>query len=61
LPYNVATNCVLTASLCHVDIVRLLCSELPLILSSLLLYACSVFFNNSNNNNNNSSNSNNNI
>jgi len=30
LPYNVATNCILTAPLCHVDIVRLLCSELSL-------------------------------
>jgi len=35
-------------------LVRLLCSELSLILSSLLLFACSVFFNKLNNNNNNS-------
>jgi len=56
LPYNVATNCVLTAPLCHVDIVRLLCSELSLILSSVLLFACSVFFNKLNNNNNNNNN-----
>jgi len=48
----VATNSVLMAPLCHVDIDRLLCSELSLILSSLLLYACSVFFNINNNNNN---------
>jgi len=33
LPYNVAMNCVLTAPLCHVDIVRLLCSELSLLYS----------------------------
>jgi len=39
------------------DIVRLLCSELSLILSSLLLFACSVFFNKLNNNNNNNNNS----
>jgi len=56
----VATNCVLTAPLCHVGIVRLLCSELSLILSSLLLYACSVFFNKLNNNNNNNNNDDNN-
>jgi len=49
----VATNCVLTAPLCHVDIVRLLCSELSFILSSLLLLARSIFFNKLNNNNNN--------
>jgi len=44
LPYNVATNCVLTAPLCHVDIVKLLCSELSLILSSLLLFACYYYY-----------------
>jgi len=35
-----------------------LCSELSLILGSLLLYACSVFFNKLNNNNNNNNNNN---
>jgi len=58
---KLATNCVFTAHLCHVDIVRLLCSELSLIglLSSLLMYACSVFFNKLNNNNSNNNTGNN--
>jgi len=47
MPYNVVTNCVLTAPLLHVNIVSLLCSELSYTqyIVIVILYLCSVYFN----------------